>query len=104
MATFFWDSYGVISIDYLRKGKTITGAYYASLFDKLKAELAGKQPHLQKKKILFHQDNLPSHTSAVAMAKIHELRFELLDHPPYSPDLAPSNFFLFPHLKIPLGG
>ncbi|GFW82705.1 histone-lysine N-methyltransferase SETMAR [Trichonephila clavipes] len=80
MATFFWDSYGVISIDYLRKGKTITGAYYASLLDKLKAELAGKLPHLQKKKILFHQDNAPSHTSAVAMAKIHELWIELLDH------------------------
>ncbi|GFU83389.1 histonelysine Nmethyltransferase SETMARlike [Trichonephila clavipes] len=38
------------------------------------------------------------------MAKIHELWFEQLDHPPYSPDLAPSDFFLFPHLKIALGG
>ena len=63
-----------------------------------------RRPHLQKKKILFHQDNAPSHTSAAAMAKIHELRFELLDHPPYSPDLVPSDFFLFPHLKIALGG
>jgi len=104
MATVFWDSHGVIFIDYLQKGKTITGAYYASLLDKLEAELAEKRPHLQKKKILFHQDNAPSHTSVVAMAKIHELRFELLDHPPYSPDLAPSDFFLFPHLKIAVGG
>ncbi|KYN16546.1 hypothetical protein ALC57_11207 [Trachymyrmex cornetzi] len=38
------------------------------------------------------------------MAKIHELRFELIDHPPYSLDLAPSDFFLFPRLKIWLGG
>ena len=104
MATVFWDSHGVILIDYLQKGKSITGAYYASLLDKLKAELAEKRPHLQKKKVLFHQDNAPSHTSAVAMAKIHELWFELLDHPPYSPDLAPNDFFLFPHLKIALGG
>ncbi|GFU03186.1 histone-lysine N-methyltransferase SETMAR [Trichonephila clavipes] len=80
------------------------GAYYASLLDKLKVELEEKQPHLQKKKILFHQDNALSHTSAATMAKIHELRFELLDHPPYSPDLASSDFFLFPHLKIALGG
>ena len=104
MATVFWDSYGVILIDHLQKGKTITGAYYASLLDKLKAELAEKRPHLQKKKILFHQDSAPSQTSAVAMAKIYELRFELLDHVPYSPDLATSDFFLFPHLKIVLGG
>ena len=38
------------------------------------------------------------------MAKIYELRCELFNHPPYSPDLAPSNFFLFPHPKITLGG
>jgi len=37
------------------------------------------------------------------MAKLHELRFELLPHPPYSPDLAPCDFFLFPNLKIWLG-
>ena len=104
MATVFWDSHGVILIDYLQKGKTITGAYYASLLDKLKAKIAEKLPHLQKKKILFYQDNAPSHTSAVAMAKIHELRFELLDHPPYSLDLAPSDFFLFLKLKVALGG
>ncbi|GFV54907.1 hypothetical protein TNCV_758571 [Trichonephila clavipes] len=48
---------------------------------------------------MYHQDNAPSHTSAVVMTKIHELRFELLDHPPYSPYLAPSNFFLSSHLK-----
>jgi len=34
---------------------------------------------------------------------LHELRFELLSHPPYSPDLAPCDFFLFPNLKIWLG-
>ena len=38
------------------------------------------------------------------MAKIIELKFELLEHPPYSPDLAPSDFFLFPNLKKWLGG
>ncbi|GFX22289.1 mariner Mos1 transposase [Trichonephila clavipes] len=76
-------------------GKITTGAYYASLLDKLRAELKEKWPHLQKKKILFHQDNPPSHISAVAMVKIHELRFELFDHQPYLPDLAPSDFFLF---------
>ncbi|GFW41619.1 histonelysine Nmethyltransferase SETMARlike [Trichonephila clavipes] len=38
------------------------------------------------------------------MAKVHELWIELLDHPSYSPDLAPSNFFLSPHLKTALGG
>ncbi|CAH2106941.1 unnamed protein product [Euphydryas editha] len=38
------------------------------------------------------------------MAKFHELGFELLSHPPYSPDLAPSDFFLFSDLKKILAG
>jgi histone-lysine N-methyltransferase SETMAR len=37
------------------------------------------------------------------MAKINELQFELLPHTPYSPDLAPSDYFLFPNLKKWLG-
>lgn len=50
MATVFWDSRGVIFVDYLEKGKTITGTYYSSLLDKLKAEISKKRPHLKKRK------------------------------------------------------
>ena len=35
---------------------------------------------------------------------LHELKWEILPHPPYSPDLAPSNFFLFPKLKEQIKG
>lgn len=38
------------------------------------------------------------------MAAIEETGFELLEHPPYSPDLAPSDFYLFPRLKEHLRG
>jgi len=34
------------------------------------------------------------------LAKLHELGFELILHPLYSPDLIPSDFFLFPNLKM----
>jgi len=43
----------------------------------------------------LHQDNAPAHTSAVAMAAIRECGFELLSQPPYSPDLAPSDYHMF---------
>jgi len=69
----------------------------------LKEELKKKRPRLARKKVLFHQDN-KSYKSTVAMAKLHELGYELIPHPPYSPDLAPCDFFLFPNLKIWLGG
>lgn len=104
MATVFWDSQGIIHIDYLEKGRTITGQYYANLLDEFEAVLKEKRPHLKKKKVLFHHDNAPAHSSRVVMAKIKQLRYELLPHPPYSPDLAPCDFFLFPNLKKWLGG
>ena len=55
----------------------------------------------------FHHDNVwwkSHHTSAVATAKSVELGYELLPHLPYSPDLAPCDFFLFPNLKKSLAG
>jgi len=38
------------------------------------------------------------------MAKLDQLRFELVAHPPYSPDMAPSDYYLFPNLKRWLQG
>ena len=104
MASVFWDAKGILLIDYLPRGQTITGQYYANLLDQLKQKIREKRPGLAKKKILFHQDNARPHTCVLAMAKIHELKYELLPHPPYSPDMAPSDFHLFPKLKIFLGG
>ncbi|XP_011251320.1 histone-lysine N-methyltransferase SETMAR-like [Camponotus floridanus] len=99
MATVFWNARGIIHIDYLQKGKTINGEYYANLLDRFNDVLKEKRPHLAKKKVLFHQDNARAHTCVIAMAKFHELGYELLPHPPYSPD-----YFLFPNLKKWLGG
>ena len=59
---------------------------------------------MRKKKIFFHQDNAPAHKSVLAMGKIRDLHYELLEHPPYSPDLVPTDFSLFPKLKLFLAG
>ncbi|KAL7726109.1 hypothetical protein ACLKA6_010156 [Drosophila palustris] len=99
MASVFWDAHGIIFIDYLQKGQTINSDYYMALLERLKDEIAKKRPHMAKKKVLFHQDNAPCHKSMKTMAKLNELGFELLPHPPYSPDLAPSDYWLFADLK-----
>ena len=69
MASVFWNAHGVLFIEYLEKGSTITGAYYAVLLDRLFDEIRKKRPYLKKKKILFHDDDPPSHTSNIAQAK-----------------------------------
>ena len=97
MASVFWDTHWVIFIDYLEKGRTITGAYYAALLDWLVHEIMKKR--LIWRRDLFHDDNALSHTSNIAKAKKHELGFESLPYPPHSPDLDPSDYYLFPNLK-----
>ena len=104
MATVLWDAQGIIRIDCLQKGQTITGEYCATLLSRSHEKLGMERPKLTCKKILFDQHNAPAHTSAVLMAKVHKIGFKLLPYPPYPPDLAPFGFFLFPNLKIWLGG
>ena len=66
----FWDAEGIFFIDYLEKGKTITGEYYSNLLVRLDEKIREKRPGLQKKKIIFHQDNAPAHKSVLAMGKL----------------------------------
>jgi histone-lysine N-methyltransferase SETMAR len=92
MASVFWDAEDILFIDYLEKGKTITGEYYSNLLTRLNKKIREKRPGLQKKKITFHRDNAPAHKSVLAMGKLRDLHYQLLEHPSYSPDLAPSDF------------
>ena len=56
------------------------------------------------KKVLLHYDNARPHTAAATVETVQQLDFELLQHPPYSPDLAPSDYHTFGPLKEALHG
>jgi len=78
---------------------TVTGLYYEELLGRFAADLQKIRPRLAKKKVLLHHDNAPAHTFALAKAKLVELGYELLPHPPYYPDLAACNFFFVSKLE-----
>ena len=63
-----------------------------------------KTSPMKEKEVLFHQDNTLCHRSLGMMAKLQELHFELLPHPAYYPDLAPSDYWLFTDLNRILQG
>jgi len=73
--------------------------YYASLLVQLKGILKGKGRGTVTKGVLFLHDNVPGHRALATQKKLAFVGFQLLDHPPYSPDLAPSDYHLFPGLK-----
>ena len=52
---------------------------------------------------LLH-DNAPAHKSATVQEYLKESGLDVLDHPPYTPDLSPCDFWLFQRLKEMLGG
>ncbi|XP_071086511.1 histone-lysine N-methyltransferase SETMAR-like [Haliotis cracherodii] len=76
MATVFWDSKGVLMIDYKPPKKTITGAYYAALMKKLRNAIKDKRRGMLTAGVLLLHDNAPVHKSRVAQAAIRECKFE----------------------------
>ena len=99
MATVFWDAKGIIMLDFLPKRSTITGVYYANLLDQLRTAIREKYQGKLSKGVLLQQDNARVHTCKVAMDAVERNGYELIPHPAYLLDLAPSDFFLFPNLK-----
>ena len=105
MLTVFWDSQGVVLEHYQEKGITINSARYSEmLIDKLKPAIRSKRRGLLSNGVVLLHDNARPHTAAHTVETLQKLNFEMLDHPPYSPDLAPSDFHLFGPLKQALRG
>jgi len=74
--------------------------YYSSMLLQLKdilkekSHTAGRSP-----RGLFLARHCPPHRALANKKKLPYLAFQCLDYPPYSPDLAPSDYHLFPGLK-----
>jgi len=80
IVTIFWDQDGIIHFDYLPKGQTIKAEYYSSLL---------------VQQVLFLHDNAPANRVLATQKKLAYLGFQCIDHPPSSPDQAPSDYHLF---------
>ena len=100
MATVFCDAKGVI----IFKRSTITGVYYANLLDQLRTAIREKRRGKLAKGVLLQQDNARVHTCKVATDAVERNGYKLIPDPAYSPDLAPTDFFLFPNLKKDIRG
>lgn len=104
MATVFWDQKGVLLLDFMQPGTTINAAAYCETLQRLRRAIQNKRRGMLTAGIVLLHDNARPHTAAVTSNLLHKFRWDIFDHPPYSPDLAPSDFHLFPQLKKWLGG
>ncbi|GFV76805.1 putative DD34D transposase [Trichonephila clavipes] len=78
-------------LDCLPYGQTLNSDLYCEQLNRLKLAIAQKRPELANRRgVGLHQDNARTYMSVVTCQKFWELDWEVLMHPPYSPDLAPS--------------
>ncbi len=110
MLTLFADERGPIHIEFNIPGETINTDSYCNTLRMLKENVRCRCPELWTmtpqgyRRMMLHHDNAPSHTSAPTLALIGESHLDMINHPPYSPDLAPCDFFIFPRMKNGLRG
>ena len=91
-------------IDYLEQGCQINSSYYADKLRWLRQETATKRQRKLTSGVLLFQDNAPARTSQVAMTAANECGYKILPHSPFSPNMAPSDYYMFPKLKSHLRG
>ena len=93
----WWNFEGVIHFELLPNGQTINADLYCAQLDRMYEALSRKYPALiNRKRAILQQDNTKPHTARQTQEKIKNLDgIELLPHPAYSPDLAPSDYYLF---------
>ena len=105
MLCIWWGWKGVLYYELLPENQTINSNKYCSQLDQLKAALDEKHPELvNRKRIIFHQDNARLYVSLMTRQKLLQLGWEVLIHPPYSPDIEPLDFHLFRSLQNSLSG
>lgn len=97
MLCIWWDQVGVIYYELLQPNQTITGERYKQQLMKLSEALKLKRPQYAKRhdKVIFQHDNARPHVAKIVKDTLEELRWDVLPHPPYSPDIAPSDYHLF---------
>ena len=103
-AIFFYSNDPVLRIP-VPKGSSVTGKFYReSVLTQLVDFYQKRRLCTGVRGIKLLHDNAPAHKSATVQKYLKESGLNVLDHPPYSPDLSPRDFWLFPRLKEMLAG
>ena len=101
----FFDSTGMIYMHWVPTGQTVNKEYYVEVLREFRKRFRRKRPALFKLgQWHFHQDNAPVHNFILVTDYLTKMGIKRVPPPPYSPDLAPCDFWLFPKLKEKLRG
>ena len=96
----FFDSTGMIYIHWVPTGQTVNKEYYVEVLREFRKRFHRKRPALFKSgQWHFQQDNAPVHNSILVTDYLTKMGIKTVPQPPYSRDLSPCDFCLFPKLR-----
>ncbi|UYV73498.1 hypothetical protein LAZ67_10003810 [Cordylochernes scorpioides] len=97
MLCIWWDQLEVIYYELLQPNETITGERYQQQLMRLSRALKIKRPLYAKRhdKVIYQHDNARPHVAKVVKETLEALQWDVLPHPLYSPDIAPSDYQMF---------
>ncbi len=104
MMEVFFDDQGVVHLEFLPPGMTVTSKVYIGILSRLREAIRRKRPVLWGNNYRLLQDNAPGHKAIKIFATMVETNMHTVEHPPYSPDLAPPDLWFFPYLKSQIWG
>ena len=105
MLTVFFDWKGIVYHEFLPRGETINRFRYLETLRHLREAVRNKRPEMWASgEWMLHHDNAPVHSSLLIRDFCTKNEMTVVPQPPYSPDLAPADFFLFPKMKRPMKG
>jgi len=105
MLLTFFDIRGDVHCEFVPNGQTVNQVYYWEVLERLHEKVRQKRPEISANNSwILHHDNAPAHKALSVREFLATKQIALLEHPAYSPDLAPSDFFLFPKIKETLKG
>jgi len=103
LTSIFWDQDGILLIDIFQRVQ-LSKQSITHLCWWIEGHFEGKMPRKTTKGVLFLHDNALANQALANQKKLAYLGFQCLDHPPYSPNLVPSDYHLFPGLEKQLKG
>ena len=99
MLLAFFDSERIVHHEYAHDGQTINKEFYLEVLRRLRESVRRKRREKWRDgDWVLHHDNAPAHTSHLLQHFLAKHGTAQLQQPPYSPDLVPCEFFLFPRL------
>jgi histone-lysine N-methyltransferase SETMAR len=105
MLIVFFDIRGIVHCEIVPQGETVNTKFYRESLRRLRENIRRKWPDLWRtKNWILYDDNALCHRTLIVNEFLANHNTLSLPHPPYSPDLAPADFFLFPKMKMQLKG